>query len=138
LKFFFLFHIAISATSKLKLFASSDTEGYIKIWDNTNSLLREIYFDQSLSTIEFLSSNGELIIAYQNNIHLILPENYLFNLKKFQIKQQIIIDRIAEDNRLEIIQPFNISYQSLPIFDYNIKKHHLKKRLQRFEQQLAG
>jgi hypothetical protein len=133
-KFLFLFHIAISATLKLKLFASSDTEGCIKIWDNTNSLLREISLDKSLYAIEFLSYNGELIISYQNNIHLIFLENYLLNSKKFQIKQQII----AEDNQLEIIQPLNISYQSLPIFNYNIKTHHLKNRLQRFQRQLAG
>jgi hypothetical protein len=50
----------------------------------------------------------------------------------------MINDRIAEDHQLEIIQSFNITYQSLPIFDYNIKKHHLKKRLQRFQRQLAG
>jgi len=65
---------------------------------------------------------------------LILPENYI----KSQVKQQIVIDSIAEDNRLEIIQPFTIPYQSLPVFDYNIKTHHIRKRLQRFERQLAG
>jgi WD40 repeat protein len=132
------FHLAISAISKLKLFASSDTEGRIKIWDNTNSLIREICLDKSLCGIEFLSQNGELLIAYQNNIHLIFPKNYLLNSTKFKIKQKIIIDSIAEDERLEVKQLFNISYQSLPIFDYNIKTHHRKKRLQRFERQLAG
>jgi WD40 repeat protein len=136
--FLFGFHLAISATSKYKLFASSDTEGWIKIWDNTNSLLREISLDKTLCAIEFLSTNGELILAYQNNIHLILPENYLLNSKKFQLKQQMIPETIAEDHRLEVIQPFQISYSALPIFDYNIKTHHSKKRLQRFEQQLAG
>lgn len=133
-----VFHLAISATSKFKLFASSDTEGCIKIWDNTNSLLREIYLDKTLCAIEFLPSNGELLIAYQNNIHLILPENYLLNSKNIQLKQQMISETIAEDNRLEIIQPFYLSYQSLPIFNYHIKTHHSKKRLQRFERQLAG
>ncbi|CAF1277470.1 unnamed protein product [Adineta steineri] len=139
--FFFLsltFCKAISATSKLKLFASSDTEGSIKIWDNTNSLLREIYLDKTLGAIEFLSLNGELIIAYQNNIHLILPENYLINDKKFKTKQEIIMHSIAEDIRLEINQPLIIPYQSLPIFNYNIKTHHIKKRLERFERQLSG
>ncbi|CAF3769661.1 unnamed protein product [Adineta steineri] len=129
---------AISATSKLKLFASSDTEGSIKIWDNTNSLLREIYLDKTLGAIEFLSLNGELIIAYQNNIHLILPENYLINDKKFKTKQEVIMHSIAEDIRLEINQPLIIPYQSLPIFNYNIKTHHIKKRLERFERQLSG
>ncbi|CAF3364498.1 unnamed protein product [Rotaria sp. Silwood1] len=129
---------AITATPKLKLFASSDSEGYIKIWDNTNSLLREIYLDKSLCAIEFLLQNGELIIAYQNNIHLILPENYLPNYKKFKIKQQNIINYSAENNRLEISQPLSIPYQLLPIFVYHIKTHHRKKRLQRFERQLEG
>jgi hypothetical protein len=133
-----VFFKAISATSKLKLFASSDTEGCLKIWDNTNSLLREIYLDKTLGAIEFLPSNGELLIAYQNNIHLILPENYLLNSKNNQFKQQVISEMVAEDNRLEIIQSFYLSYESLPIFDYRIKTHHSKKRLQRFERQLAG
>ncbi|CAF2848054.1 unnamed protein product [Rotaria sp. Silwood2] len=129
---------AITATPKLKLFASSDSEGCIKIWDNTNSLLRELYLDRSLCAIEFLLQNGELIIAYQNNIHLILPENYLPNYTKFKIKQQNSINYIAENNRLEVIEPFSIPYQSIPIFVYHIKTHHRKKRLQTFERQLEG
>ena len=131
-------YLAISATSKFKLFVSSDTEGCLKIWDNTNSLLREIHLDKTLCAIEFLPSNGELLIAYQNNIQLILPEDYLVNSKKVQVKQQMIGETIAEDNRLEVIQPFSLPYQSLPMFDYRIKTHHSKKRLQRFERQLAG
>ncbi|UJR27655.1 hypothetical protein I4U23_008936 [Adineta vaga] len=129
---------AISAISKLKLFASSDSEGNIKIWDNTNSLLREIHLDSTLHTIEFNSQNGELIIAYQDNLHLILLENYLINTKKFKVKQQMIVDCIAEDNRLEVTPSLIIPYESLPFFDYKIKHHHTKKRLQRFERQLAG
>ncbi|CAM4769649.1 unnamed protein product [Rotaria magnacalcarata] len=129
---------AISASLKLKLFASSDTEGTIKIWDNTNSLVREIYLDKSLGAIEFLSQNDELLVAYQDNIHLILPENYLSNYKKLKIKQQTFTTIIAENERLEVTQPLIIPYQSLPIFNYRIKTHHTKQRLQIFERQLAG
>ncbi|CAF2606103.1 unnamed protein product [Rotaria sp. Silwood2] len=53
---------AITATPKLKLFASSDSEGCIKIWDNTNSLLRELYLDRSLCAIEFLLQNGRFTV----------------------------------------------------------------------------
>ena len=120
------------------MFASSDIEGCIKIWDKTNSLLREIYLDKSLCAIEFLSQNNELIISYQNNIHLLLPENYLPNHINFKNQQETFIDTMAEDNYLELAQAFNIPYQLLPTFDYHIKTHHIKRRLQRFEQQLAG
>ncbi|CAF0766338.1 unnamed protein product [Adineta ricciae] len=129
---------AMSATSKLKLFSSSDSEGSIKIWDSTNTLLREIYLDQTLNSVEFLCQNGELVIGYQNNLHLILPEYYLLNSDKLKTKQLIIVDTIAEDNRLEVLQPLIVSYQSLPVFDYKLKHHHTNKRLQTFERQLAG
>ncbi|CAF0801787.1 unnamed protein product [Adineta ricciae] len=129
---------AISATSKLKLFSSSDTEGSIKIWDSTNTLLREIYLDQTLNSVEFLCQSGELVIGYQNNLHLILPEYYLLGNDKSKTKQLNIVDIIAEDNRLEVLQPLIVPYQSLPVFDYKLKHHHTNKRLQTFERQLAG
>lgn len=91
-----------------------------------------------MNAIEFISQNGELLIAYQNNLHLILLEDYLLKTKKSKIKQQIIVDSIAEDNCLEVNPPLIIPYQSLPVFDYKLKHHHLKRRLQRFERQLAG
>lgn len=122
----------------MKLFASSDTEGVIKLWDKTNSLLREIYLDKSLCAMEFLSQNGELIIAYQDNIHLILPEKYIPNYQKTKTKQQIFFNIIAENDSLEVVQPLIIPYESLPIFHYRMKTHHSKKRLKIFEQQLAG
>ena len=122
----------------MKLFASSGTEGSIKIWDNTNSLLREISLDQTLCAMEFLPSNGELLIAYQNNIHLILPEHYLTDAKQFQSKQQTIWEIIAEESRLNVPALFHLPYESLPVFEYKLKTHHEKKRLQRFERQLAG
>ena len=125
---------AISATSKLKLFASSDSNGCIKIWDSTNSLMRELIFDSTICAIEFLGFDGEFIFAYQNNLHLILAEDYLLNLKQ----QKTISQIIAEDRQLEIEQVFQLSYQLLPRFEYRMKTHHSKQRLQRFERQLAG
>lgn len=130
--------VAITSASKLKLFASSDIDGTIKLWDKTNSLLREISLDRTLGAIEFLTSNGELIVAYQNNVHLILPADYLVHESKLSVKQPLIVDRLAEDNRLQVIQPLTIPYQLLPVFSYTLKKHHARKRLERFERQLAG
>ena len=128
----------MSATSKLKLFSSSDSEGSIKIWDSTNTLLREICLDQTLNSVEFLCPSGELVIGYQNNLHLILPEYYLLTTDKSKTKQLSIVDTIAEDNRLEVLQPLVVPYQSLPVFDYKLKYHHTNKRLPTFERQLAG
>ena len=130
--------LAISSASKLKLFASADVHGTIKLWDKTNSLLREISLDRTLGAIEFLTSNGELIVAYQNNIHLILPADYLVQPWKSSATQPLIIDRVVEDNRLQVTQPLTIPYQSLPVFHYTLKRHHVKQRLERFERQLAG
>lgn len=96
-------------------------------------------FDSTICAIEYLCFDGEFIFAYQNNLHLILPEDYLLNLKaKLSFKQQSISQIIAEDKQLEIEQTFQLSYQSLPLFEYRMKTHHSKQRLHRFERQLAG
>lgn len=88
--------------------------------------------------MEFLPSNGELLIAYQNQIHFILPEHYLIDSKKLQLKQPIIWPIMAEENRLNVTSALHLPYESLPIFEYKLQTHHSKKRLQRFERQLAG
>lgn len=45
---------------------------------------------------------------------------------------------MAEESRLNVPSSFHLPYESLPIFEYKIKAHHEKNRLQRFERQLAG
>lgn len=101
-------------------------------------MVREILFDQSLTQIEFLSSSGEFLVAYQNSIHLILPDQYLTTTNLLKHQKTSIKHWIAEDNRLEVIQPFVIPYNLLPLFIYSMKHHHSKKHLSRFERQLAG
>lgn len=130
--------LAITGTCKLKSVASADDEGWVKFWDNTNSLYREILFDRSLTNIEFLSITGEFLLAYQNSIHLILPDQYLINKNESKNKVTSMKHWIAEDNHLEVIQPILIPYNLLPVFIYSMKTHHPKQHLNRFERHLAG
>ena len=122
----------------MKLFASADDEGWVKFWDKTNSLLREIRFDRSLTQIEFLSISGEFLVAYQDGIHLILPHQYLTQKNRSKYKPTSVKHWLAEDNLLEVIPPMIIPYNLLPVFTYSMKSHHTKKHLNRFERQLAS
>ena len=131
-------YLALTTSPRFILFATADSQGCIKLWDRTNTLLRDIYLDQTLGAIEFLSSTGDLLVAYQNNIHLISTQIYLEEKSNVKVQRNFTVDGIAEDPRLEVNQPVLIPYGLLPIFYYEARNHHEKKRLQRFECQLEG
>ncbi|CAF1685593.1 unnamed protein product, partial [Didymodactylos carnosus] len=62
-----------------------------------------------------------------------LPQTY-----KIKLKEESVVESLCEDPKLQIIQPFTAAYDLLPKFEYLVKTHHSRKRLQKFEHQLAG
>lgn len=88
--------------------------------------------------MEFLLQPGELVIAYQSNLHILFPETYFGDDKRAKVKLQSTVRNLAEGSRLKVVQPLIIPYTSLPVFEYRMKRHHRQRRLQRFERQLAG
>lgn len=78
----------LSSCPTLSIFASSSQDGALKIWDTDGCQLREITFDASLSALCFANARGDILIGFQNNVHLIGIIDYL---------PKFLLERILKD-----------------------------------------
>ncbi|KAJ3093222.1 vacuolar transporter chaperone [Quaeritorhiza haematococci] len=62
---------AIAPIEKVKLFVTSSMDNTIKVWDSTNTLLRELQFQGPIETLCMASSYGDLLFGIQNRIDII-------------------------------------------------------------------
>lgn len=84
--------IALQCCPKLNLFATSSTDGVVKVWNKENHLVSEIEFGESLASICFANSRGDLLVGFQKHVSLILAGDYL---------PEAIIDAIYGNTLLE-------------------------------------
>uniref|UniRef100_A0A6P8IQV6 Uncharacterized protein LOC116303278 n=1 Tax=Actinia tenebrosa TaxID=6105 RepID=A0A6P8IQV6_ACTTE len=61
----------IDANKSLGIFCSSSTDGFLRLWDKTKTLLREISLDGSLTAAHFLNNRGDVLIGFKKHIFLI-------------------------------------------------------------------
>lgn len=68
---------SLSACTHLKLFASSSSDGYVKVWSTDNHLVSEIHFGASLASVGFANPRGDLLVGFQKHICIVEAGNYL-------------------------------------------------------------
>lgn len=61
----------VASCPKMRLFASSSADGSIRIWDESNHLLRTITLNAVPSSLCFSSQKGDLLIGIGNHLHKI-------------------------------------------------------------------
>ncbi len=69
--------LSLTCSVELGLFATSGTDGMVKIWSFTNQLVSEVEFGESLTTICFANSRGDLLVGFQKHVCVIKAEDYL-------------------------------------------------------------
>ena len=69
--------ISLQCSSKLNLFATSSKDGHVKIWNEENHLISEIDFGESLASVCFANSHGDLLVGFQKHVSLIQARDYL-------------------------------------------------------------
>ncbi|XP_071494014.1 uncharacterized protein [Diadema antillarum] len=67
----------LACNSRMKIFASSSTDGTIKIWDDYNRLIRSIKLNAEPLGIDFCSQRGDLLVGIGNHIHKISHDSYM-------------------------------------------------------------
>ncbi|KAJ3215458.1 WD repeat-containing protein 87 [Dinochytrium kinnereticum] len=69
---------SISCLEALGLFATSSLDGTVKIWDSSESaLVREIQFNEPLSSVAFCNRRGDLLVGMSDQIALVKLQDYL-------------------------------------------------------------
>ncbi|KAJ3153369.1 WD repeat-containing protein 87 [Irineochytrium annulatum] len=69
---------SISALEHLGLYATSSTDGTIKIWDAYESnLIREIQFNEPLTSVCFCNHRGDLLVGMTEQVALVRLQDYL-------------------------------------------------------------
>ncbi|CAE1304577.1 unnamed protein product [Acanthosepion pharaonis] len=63
--------LTVDACPSRLLLSSCSSDGNIKIWEVSGTLIREIILDDSLGSICFLNDFGDLLVSFQNHIFCI-------------------------------------------------------------------
>ena len=69
--------ISLECCPSLRIFATTSTDGQIKIWNKDNHLVSEIDFGKSLASVCFANLQGDLLVGFQKHISLIKAKDYL-------------------------------------------------------------
>ncbi|XP_060556270.1 WD repeat-containing protein 97-like [Ruditapes philippinarum] len=83
----------LSACSRLKLYASSSLDGTIRIWNETNTLVRLLKMKSVPHSVGFCSAKGDLLVGIDNHLYKIpyysyLPKSYMFRMVSMKFGKQ--------------------------------------------------
>lgn len=61
----------LASCAKMRLFASCSADGSVRVWDESNKLLRVIKLNATPTSICFSSQKGDLIVGIGKHLHKI-------------------------------------------------------------------
>ena len=61
----------LASCPKMRLFASCSADGSVRIWDESNKLLRVIKLNATPNSISFCSQKGDIIVGIGKHLHKI-------------------------------------------------------------------
>lgn len=97
---------ALDKCPLLGLFATASKDGYIKIWNRHNQLIREMGFGEPMHGLCFANTRGDIFIGFQNHICSIpltsyFPRNYLERITRTQFKDEYREPPIGFNHRIK-------------------------------------
>ncbi|CAH1779292.1 unnamed protein product [Owenia fusiformis] len=69
--------VGLACCQRMKLFSSASTDGSIRIWDESNHLVKLIKLNATPHSIGFCSQKGDLIVGIGKHLHYIDHNTYL-------------------------------------------------------------
>ena len=109
--------ISLQCCPPLGLFATSSKDGHVKIWDSENHLASEINFGESLASVCFANSRGDLLVGFQKHISMIQAWDYLPDaVLKMNRDSPLIMDCIEQTMTFDPSLEFWYSSERTPCF----------------------
>ncbi|XP_060065610.1 uncharacterized protein LOC132545945 [Ylistrum balloti] len=107
----------------LGLFASCSEDGYIKIWNRHNQLIREMVFGEPLYGLCFANVRGDLLFGFQSHVCSIplttyFPQNYLERIALLDFLDDLRENAIVYNN---IVKPW-FDPQQLPRYSTTLSQ----------------
>ncbi|KAI8810461.1 hypothetical protein BJ742DRAFT_800389 [Cladochytrium replicatum] len=86
----------VSNLPELHLWVTSSTDGWVKIWDESATLIRELQFGESIASVEFANCRGDLLLGLSDQIGLLRIQDYLPHYILKAISSKTFTDDEAE------------------------------------------
>lgn len=69
--------VSVDVTEHLCLQVTVDREGLIKVWNEMRDLIREIKFNDEVSSVAFMSSSSDLLVGHGGKLSKISAKDYI-------------------------------------------------------------
>ena len=92
----------------MKLIASGDAQGLIKIWNYRRSLIREIKFTEPITSVCFLNAQADLVVGHKGKLSRILSKDYLPDQSLYKVPPANKVKSIFKKKTIEIPDNFFI------------------------------
>lgn len=90
----------------LKLIASGDAQGLIKIWNYRRQLIREIKFTEPITAVCFLNQRADLVVGHKGKLSRILAKDYLPSQSLYAVPSDRELREVFKKNTVEIQENF--------------------------------
>lgn len=104
---------SIDTHNGLKLIASGDASGLIKIWNFKRELIREIKFTEPISAICFLNKEGDLVVGHIGKVSKILAKDYLPHKSLYEALTPSEIASFLKNRTIQIQDDFFVQLKQL-------------------------
>ncbi|XP_071510482.1 uncharacterized protein [Diadema antillarum] len=131
---------ALCSCPCLGVFATTSNDGSLKIWDRTNTMVRELWFDETLRSVCFANDRGDLLVGFQNHISYVsiasyLPLSYMKDLLEMEFQDEIVEEPFPFNPDL----PLWFDLLSLPTYPTDLLlRQHVKSKLPQLRKQILG
>ncbi|KAI9007328.1 hypothetical protein BC832DRAFT_591904 [Gaertneriomyces semiglobifer] len=115
---------ALISLDVLRIYASSSSDGSVKIWDaSENNLIKEMHFASPISCIAFLNLRGDMLVSLADQIVLVRVEDYL----PTAYLRKLINSRDFEDDEIEEPGPFDTNLDFWRIYQEGEETWHVNE-----------
>ncbi|PFX23697.1 Ribosome biogenesis protein YTM1 [Stylophora pistillata] len=96
----------LASCAKMRLFASCSADGSVRIWDESNKLLRFIKLNATPTSICFSSQKGDLIVGIGKHLHKInyasyMPQSFIFRMVAMDFRRVFAEAPIEIDSEIK-------------------------------------